>query len=590
MTVRSVLIGASLAVAGLLFGVQGSAFAQGIDTVAHVRQIADAGAQALALRRVEALQPRNADVVSWFEWERLRLDLLAATGQDKPLVERVRAYPDGLLRKREAWPLLFSAANAALRSGDPLQARHWLRRWFANAQVDAANFESVPYRRARRLVLDALLLERNAESAYRSMLRFQQDFAPLSTDEAEGFVAGLLRLNRNTEAAQWLAQLSPQSHYSALLRIRAGLMAPDVASVQARSTLAKSNDPAALALLDAAARMQNDRAVLVEVAELRLNMEWLSRGSDARADNVESVALWTAYEDAALHGANHAQLLVGDDNGWLGHAGRIRAKQPTMSRALLAYLLWKSPSDRVRVEAQRLLIAALKEVRLERVAIMLFADPARFPIEAMDPRVRHLLGEIHADLGRPEQASSYWRGLDAPPGLTSEQWRLRRLAMYVQTDQRSEVQSVLSELLPEHRPVPDEVRKGLLDVGRAALASAQLGIAEDVLKLLRARAVDTERAAVSMALAQVYESTARPREAADAYLDAALISISPTTERESLQARAAAARNLTRIGMRGDARRIYEWLLRNAKDPAARESAQRALMLLERAVSSSPGR
>jgi hypothetical protein len=93
-----------------------------------------------------------------------------------------------------------------------------------------------------------------------------------------------------------------------------------------------------------------------------------------------------------------------------------------------------------------------------------------------------------------------------------------------------------------------------------------------------------------MALAQVYESTARPREAADTYLDAALISTSPASERESLQARAAAARNLTRIGMHGDARRVYEWLVRNAKDPAARESAQRALMLLERTVSSSQGR
>ena len=71
--VRSVLIRAGLLAAGFLFGLQGSAFGQANDTLAHVRQTAEAGAQALALRRVDALQPRNADVVSWFEWERLRL-------------------------------------------------------------------------------------------------------------------------------------------------------------------------------------------------------------------------------------------------------------------------------------------------------------------------------------------------------------------------------------------------------------------------------------------------------------------------------------------------------------------------------------
>lgn len=575
----------------ILFGNQGVVFGQGIDTPSHVRKIAEAGAHTLALKRIEALQPRNADVVSWFEWERLHLDLLEASGQHNLLVDRVRAYPDGLSLRREALPLLLPAANAALRSGVPLQARHWLRQWFANSAIDAANFDPVQYRRARRLVIEALFAEGNAESAYRSILRYQQDFAPLAADETEVFVAGLLRLNRNSEAAQWLTQLGPRSHYAALLRMRAGLMSPDAAVTQARTALSKSFDAAAIDLLDAAARVQNDRAVLVEVAELRLNAAPLPRSADAKVGGEKSTALWRSYEEAALAAANQAQLLVGDDNGWLAQAQRIRSQQPSTSRALLAYLASKAASERMRADAQAHLLAALRDARLERAAMLLFADTTRFPIAALDQRVRHALGTINAIQGRPEQVTAYWRGIGAPAGMTAEQWHVHRLAVYAHSDQRAEVQAVVSELLDDNRPLSEEGRRRLLDVGRTAYDRAQFQIAEDVLGRLRARAAEPDRVGVAIALAQVFEATGRPREAADAYLDAALASASPASDRESLQGRAAAARNLSRLGMRDDARRIYEWILRNAKDPAARESAQRALASLERnASTSSPGR
>jgi hypothetical protein len=582
------ILAALSAAAVLTFG-QGVAFGQPIDTPAHVRQIAEAGAHTLALKRVESLQPRDADVVDWFEWERLRLDLLEANGQHTLLVDRVRTYPDGLWLRREALPLLLPAAYAALRSGVPVQARHWLRQWFANVSVDGANFDRMQYRRARRLVVEALFAEGDAESAYRSMLRYQQDFTPLTADEAEVFVAGLLRLNRNSEAAQWLTRLGPRSHYAALVRIRAGLLSPAAAAVQARTALAKGYDVAAIELLEAAAQAQNDRAVLVEVAELRLNGT-APRGADDRSQSAGGIALWRSYEEAAVAGANQAQLLVGDDSGWLAHAQRVRSQQPSMSRALLAYLASKATSAGMRAQAQAYLLAALRDARLEVVAILLFADTTRFRIAALDPRVRHLLGAINADQGRLETAAAYWRGLDAPAGMSAEQWRVHRLAVHAQMGSRVEVQAMLAEMFDDNRAVGEESRRRLLDVARAAFDRNQFQIAEDVLQRLRVRAAASERASVSIALAQVFDATGRPREAADAYLDAALASASPASDRESLQARGAAARSLSRLGMRDDARRIYEWLLRNAKDPGTRESAQHALVLLERGVSASPGR
>lgn len=555
-----------------------------------MRQLADAGALALALQRVEALQPGNAERASWFEWERLRLELLEAGGQDELLVARVRAYPDGVMLKPESLHLRLAAANAALRSGDPAQARLWLRMWFASVAVELAHFDAPQYRRARRLVIEALLVERNADFAYRAMLRFQQDFGPLAADEVEGFVAGLLRLNRNSEAANWLTQLGPRSHYAALLRLRAGLMPPDAAVVQARTALAKSSDPAAMELLEAAARAQNDRAALVEVAELRAELGASTRSAQGQGSHKTPVSLWQVYEEAALQGANQAQLLVGDDNGWLVHANRIRAQQPSMARALLARIAMKSANERLRGDARVQLVTALREARLARVAILFFADATPISGALSDPRVRHLLGEISAELGLPEQAAAYWRELEPPAGMSAEQWRLRRLSVHAQAGQRAEVRAILSELMGDNRPMSEEARRLILDTARTAIDQAQLDVAEDMLLRLRARASPVERSAVSTALAQVYEATGRPREAADAQLDVALASASPASDRESLQARLAAARNLSRSGMRHDARRVYGWLLRNAKDASVRDSAQRALVVLDRKFSSSPGR
>lgn len=580
----------SLVAVVLLLGMLESVIAQGPNTPAHVRQLADAGAIALALRRIETLQPRSAEGSAWFEWERLRLDLLEASSQERIIFERVRAYPDGWLLRPEAVHLRLPAVNAALRSGDPLQARLWLRLWFAGAAVDLPNIEAVQYRRARRLVIEALLSERNAEGAYRAMLRYQQDFGPLGAEEVEGFASGLLRLNRNTEAAHWLTQLSPRSHYAALIRMRAGLMTPDAAAVQARTALAKANDPAAMDLLEAAARAQNDRGSLVEVAELRAERGASMRIGLPDVPRVSTVSLWRTYEDASLHGANQAQLLVGDDNGWLAHANRIRAQQPSMARALLAHLALKANSDLIRADARLQLVGALREARLDRVVILLFAGGTSITDVGADPRLRYLLGEINAELGQFAEAVAHWRDLEPPAGMTPEQWRLRRLAVYGQAGQRAEVRTLLSELLEGNRSVSDEGRRFVLDVGRTAFDRGQFDIAEDVLQRLRVRAVTAERSAASTALAQVFETTGRLREAAEAQLDAAAASSSPASDRESLQARLAAARNLSRAGLREDARRIYGWLQRNAKDAAVRDSAQRALVVLDQKVSSSPGR
>jgi hypothetical protein len=552
----------------------GPAFAQQSgDLLAGVRRLAESGARTLALQRLDAAQPKQADSPAWLEWERLRLDLLVARGMDRALLDRARTYAPGVVEKPGSALLLLQAARAALRLGEGSEARSWLAVAFGSAGADGFGADGMAYRAARQAVIDAYLAEGNADAAYHSMLRFQQEFAPLRAEEAERFVAGLVALERYGDAANWLARLDTRSSYAALLRLRAGLLPAPAAAEQARATLAKGMEPAALALLDAAGRLQNDPSLLIEAAELRLT---LPATGDASGRAGAVAALWQLYGEVAQQTANQAHLLVGDDAAWFSQVARISAKQPRLGRALLGYLALRSGDAKLRADAQLQLILSLKEMKLTAVALALFSDQDRFAADRLDPGTRYQLGELFADAGRPDRVLAYWRNLAPPANSTSEQWQLRRLGVMIAAGASGEAMTVIHELVADDRAFPADARNRLLDIALHALGRFQIPPAEAILTGLRGRVQAAERFTVLLALARCLEAKGEPRLAAEAYLDAALAAPAPEAEREALRARESAAANLLKAGLREDARGIYDWLARNAKDGAVRESAARA--------------
>lgn len=553
---------------------------QPADSLASVRRLAESGARTLALQRLESVQPTQFDAPSWLEWERLRLEVLAARGTDREVLERVRGYPSGVPAKPGSSALFLHAARAAMRSGEGGEARRWLALVFGHAGTDALGADAGAYRTARLAVIDAYLTEGNADAAYRSMLRFQQEFSPLRTEEAERFVAGLVALERYGDAANWLAQLDTRSAYAAILRLRAGMLTPDAAVAQARSLLTKGADPAALVLLEAAGRLQNDRLLLIEAAELRLSSQAAGGAFQQRSGAAMVAALWQLYGEAAQQAANQAQLLVGDDAAWHAHASRMSTLQPRLGRALLGHLALKGGNVKLRGDAQLQLILALKEAKLAPAALALFADASRFALHGLDPRVRYELGVLSVDGRFPAMALEYWRGLLPPSNLTLEQWQIRRLDIMLDAGSIEEALSVARDLLTSDRAVTTESRKRLLEIAVEALGRFQIQPAEALLDGLRTRVVDAERFAVLNALAGCYEAKGEPRQAAAAYLDAAASVSAAESDRDALRAREAAGRNLLKAGMREDARGVYAWLARNAKDVVVRESAVRALSSL----------
>lgn len=566
-------------VCGLSFVASGALAQPSPETPAGVRRLAESGARTLALQRLEAAQPQQPDAPSWLEWERLRLDLLAGRGEHRAVLERVRGYPPDVIAQPGSALLFLHAARAALRAGDGADARRWLALVFGHAGTDALLADGLAYRAARQAVIDAYLAEGNADAAYRSMLRFQQEFAPLRAEEAERFVAGLVAAERYGDAANWLAQLDTRSPYAAILRLRAGLLPADAAIAQARAALAKGADPAALALLEAVGRAQNDRSLLIEAAELRLNLSPAEARVEQRSGTA-ATALWRLYDEAAQQAANQAQLLVGDDAAWLSHAVRMLSLQPPLGRALLGNLAQKAGNAALRSDAQMRFVLALEEAKLGQAALALFADEARFPIDGLDARIRYELGELAADAGRPDRALAYWRGLPPPSKLTLEQWQVRRLDVMIAAGSSDDALAVVRELLAPERALTADSRKRLLEIALEALGRFQLPPAEALLSGLRSRVQDAERFAVLTALARCHEAKGEPRRAAEAYLDAAVSVPAAEADRDALRAREAAAENLLKAGLREDARGVYDWLARHAKEAGVRESAARALRTL----------
>src|SRR5688572_16146319 len=129
---------------------------------------------------------------------------------------------------------LLSEMRSAIAAGQPATARARAARllWQLDPTPDEA-------RAARLVVIDSYLAEQQGDTAFRAMLRFDQDYRPLDRATAGRFVAGLLDLGLHREAVNWLAALDDAGALKLRLRLHAGLVKPDAAIAQARARAAK---------------------------------------------------------------------------------------------------------------------------------------------------------------------------------------------------------------------------------------------------------------------------------------------------------------------------------------------------------------
>jgi len=535
------------------------------------RGLAASGAPQLALARADQLQPRAANGPGWPEWEALRLTLLVDLKRNDEVLRRAAALPPGMPQPALRQCLL-AAARAAVAAGQGAAARAYAARllW----QLDAAAEEA---RSARIIVIESYAAERQGESAYRSMLRFDQDYRPLGRDVTERFVERLLDLGMEQEAVNWLAGLDDAGALKLQLRLRTGLAAPDVVIAQARARIARGGGPEYWQVLAAAAVKLGDGVLRIEALERLLQ---LSNEDDAQRRSVLAGALLQAYATEAQAAASQGRLLSGDDAAWLDYAARRLGASPHQSRALFSYLLTRSGAPReTRFSAQLQLAFSLYQDGLDQTALHLFSDERARP-DGLDPQARYLLGSIAEARNASASALRFWQGLATPPSAGAEEWQVRLAVMQWRAGEVEAAANTMRALLKPVKPLPGPVSIRALALAREMHGAGKPDLAEEMLSAMLPLAGRGHERDILMTLGGIAESAAQHARAADYFLRAALAREPQAPDALALQARLAAATSLARAGYKEDARAQFQWLLRNSQDSAQLDIARRELSRL----------
>ena len=546
--------------------------AQGVpDAYEITRRFADSGAPQIALARVEQLQPNVLSAPRWGDWEQLRCTLLLRLGRHHELAARVAALPPDA-PERVVRACLLQGTRAALAIAQGVAAREFLARLMWRNNLSAEEM-----RQARLLVLDAYLADGRPQDAYVLMLRYQQDYSPVERETAARFVDALLAAGMEKEAVNWLSQLDDASPAKLLLRLKVNLIAPDAAMAQARAALAKNSNAAYWAVLQQAATLQKDHTLHVEALE---NVLQLAGDKPAERRTAIAAELWQSYFAAAQDVANRNQLLVGDDAGWADYAARGSAANASAGRALFAYLAQRSRDRATRLNAQLQLVFSLQSAKLALTALRLFDEAKQLPVAQLDPQARFLLGSMAVASDQSAAAARYWQGLATPPTLGEAEWRIRLASVLVRAGMAEPGADALREFVTGKKDPPvDGVRRAVATVQELA----DSGFAKSAAELYRALlplAAARERREILVGLARLAEGANDFRNAADYYLEAALLLDAATPDIFAVNARIAGAANLGRAGFKDDARAQYTWLQKNVKDADKLELIRRELQKL----------
>lgn len=525
-----------------------------------VRALAQAGAVEFALQRIDALQPGDAQDPGWNAWENLRLQLLDRLGRHQELLRRA-GTPPAQLPDAARSGLHAAAARAAIVLGQPALAREHAGRALWSPGIDAAAVRDL-----RLLVIRSQILESRRDDAWHSMLRFEQDYRPLDRATATGFVEALLDAGMVREALTWLGLLDERGATRLRLQMHSGLVTADEAATRAQSALARSDDPAWWRLLLDAAERSSKGALRLAAMEQLLEVE---RGTQTAA--ADANRLWSAYANHARMTANAHQLLSGDEAGWLEFAIRRGETEAAEGRAYFAFLARHATDPLLRQHAEVRLAAGYAAAKLPRVALHMFgAWPGR--VDSLQAQTRLVLGRLAEGLGDHRLAFGYLEDLPAPLDMPASVWPLRLSALALRAGRRDAAALIARQLAAETAAIPPAqfaewilLAQQLADHGLHELALMLIERALPHAELRQVRLMQSE-------IERIQRSRKQARPAADVHLRRAL-----ATPAAAAEARLEAGLSLARAGLLGDARAQFEWVLKNAGDPALIAVARREL-------------
>lgn len=536
-------------------------------TVADVVVLDAHASYQLALSLIDQTQPPRYDLApaDWLSWEMQRLEVLRHQEDWSLLQARIDAYPAGLPNDFILRTMTLRA-EVLLARGEAAAAQSLLAGLVWGAAASAPHLPSW-----RALLIRSYLQQGHYDDAVTALIRYRQDYG--SSDLANPQVMGrvLLLARREGEAVTLLS--GEQSNEARALYVLAQVRSQTGGSVsgQVRDRLVDSKLPAEVralywqALREDAAQRRDNATLLAALESL-----WLIAPEGLPKDGLYSLTredLWQAYQSYAEQLSNDAELLVGDEEGWLALAARLRSSSPMQARAIYVTLSRLAEVPEHRAQAELELLTLFQQHR--QLLAVLYLGSAQAPaVHGLSQPLQVELIRLLVVSGEFVQASQLIQQLDGviSPGDVDNlllAGRAHGLAgnAALAGPMLEQLCQNYSALTPAQQLSLHEL---LDDLGRA-------GEQRLVLTLLLSLRGVAEEAGLSAQIASQLQAMYRPADAARYYLLAA----GKTTDlRQQWQYRELAAGALAQAGLIADARRQYQWLLGQVTEPARKTELQ----------------
>jgi len=549
-----------------------------------------AGAPGLAQRLVDESQPPSAEHPAWMHWERKRWQVLQLRRRWGEALARWRELPDGL-GDAQKLELRTWRAEAALQDGDGAAARRQLREliWMrgeADAEDGSAVDAAVQMADWRRTVIRAYLREGKFADARAAVRRFHLEYRP--DDTAWSLLAGraLLAADEAEEAVAHLAALQSAAARTMLLlgRLRSAAYTPEEVAAQAESL--REGLPAHSALrrdlwlvTAEAALAQNDFAARVEALEMALLVDAPPESLPLAAGGVAE--LLEAYSALAVQDANVLYLVDGDYAPWLDAALAQRKTSPTGARAMFAHVIRRAEQQQLRRTAHTHFLFSLSAAGRAGLAFALYGEgegealggAGDIPLVA-----RYELAEVAVAAGDPKRATMLLRGLvTPPPEVAALDWNLRRAQIGVYGGDFTHAAQAVAQAVADAETLDekqiDRVLQVIFDFQKVEEHETALNLMEKIAPRIT---LVQQRRELLYWTAQSESAIGRHARAAELYLRSAMMK-DEGLDRWGQSARFRAAEELAAARLAGDARLVYESILRGVKEPAARAGLRRRL-------------
>ncbi len=536
----------------------------------RIDDVIRSGALELAAMLLERYQPQPPGAEPWLRWEERLIHVYALQGRWSAITARGSALPPELPAAVRV-SVRTHVAEAHIQAGEGEAARRALRELLWRSGMGGADAAAW-----RRMVVRSYLADDLLEDARAALLRFDIEYRPDDPAWRHLYARVLLRAGYPDAAAEQVAALQTAEGRSLLLlaRLRSGAYTPNQVIDGA---LALANDDAVdprlkreiWATIAGAAAAAANLSLRAEALERALDLAAAPQGVPELAA-VDVDALWSAYLALAQDVGNAARLLIGDHEPWLRQADELRADYPAAARAVYA-LLTSTDDDAIQSTAHGQLVEALLAADLEGVVAQLYGPDARFGYAAIPAATRLRFSQAAFEAGDVARAALLVADLTEPPvGQTPFEWTLRRARLSIFAAQFDEAEAMLQALVASveefEEADADRLLQLVFDLQGAGRHDAAIRILRAVHERVR---VPRQRRETLFWLADSRGARGELDIAAELYLRSALLG-SDGFDKWGQAARFQAAKALAKLGLVGDARRLFEALLVATDDPRRR--------------------